>query len=100
VSGIFAGSYAFAFLFSSFLAFLTDPLLLVGAIAIGALARPAWLLVMLALVFSIALSLYVALYGVAPSGRLVPLLVFIRWAAILAVAFLANIVRRLSSVAA
>lgn len=79
--------------FGAMLAMIMDPVLVIGALVIGTVfVREHWL-VLSAVVFSIALSAYIAYINVGIGVGVTPYMVFVRLVAILGVAFIVNLIR-------
>ena len=80
-------------LFGAMLAMATDPVLIVGSLLIGAsIVRQYWL-ILCAVVFSVALSAFVAYINSAMGVQFTLYMVIVRFITILGIAFIANFVR-------
>lgn len=97
VVGIATNNHATAFFFGSLAAFVTDPLLLLGALAIGVISVKLEIVLPVAVVFGLLLSLYIADLNEPLGAEFRWSTTAIRTVAIIAIVLISNTIRRATS---
>jgi hypothetical protein len=94
--GVMTNSGSIGAFFGALAAMTTDPLLVLGAVVIGAVALRQRLLLPVAVAFAVALSLYIAYANASLGAKFTPFVVSVRVIAVLTIAYLANAIRLLA----
>lgn len=98
IFGIAANNQPLAVFFGALAALVTDPLLLLGALTIGGLSKNLKILLPVTVVFSVLLSIYIAIINEPLQAEFKLSTTVIRTVAIIALALIANAIRLLSNV--